>query len=134
MRSVVDDRPADGYDHGVGECFPGVVDAWSPDEVRRPAHRRGNRLAGPRVRPAPPVPDYHGPGSRPARRAVGPVGRPRGRNRAQGGRVRPQARRVPCRAGRGREPGHGRRVDRRDGSRKGRIPGRQAPEQPAAGG
>ena len=47
-------------------------------------------------------------------------------------RVRPQAHRVPCRAGRGRQPGHGRRVDRRDGSRKGQVPGHQTPEQHTA--
>ena len=49
--------------------------------------------------------------------------RPRG-NRAQDRRVRPQASPVPRRARRGGEPGHGRRVDRRDRSREGRIPGR----------
>ena len=59
--------------------------------ARRPAHRRGRPLAGPRVRPAPPARDDPRPGRRPARRAAAPPGRrPRG-NRAQDRRVRPQA-------------------------------------------
>ena len=37
---------------------------------RRPAHRRGKPLAGPRVRPAPPARNDRGPGRRPARRAA----------------------------------------------------------------
>lgn len=33
LRSRRGRRPADSYDNCIGECFPGVIYAWSPYEV-----------------------------------------------------------------------------------------------------